>query len=84
MLITEIERGEAESIILAKELNADLILLDEKDARLIAECLGFRVLGTMGLLSLAKETGRIKRIKPLINELIKKRFRISNEVIKKY
>ena len=80
---TEIEGGEAESIVLARELNADLVLLDEKDARLLAERLGLKVLGTVGLLLLAKRMGYIDKIKPLISELIKKKFRISESVVKK-
>ena len=41
--------GEAEVIALALEKKTDLVLLDEKEAREVAERLGFRVLGTVGL-----------------------------------
>jgi len=82
-VFTEIEMGEAESIALARELSADLILLDEKEARRIAERLGLRVLGTVGVLLLAKEMGYISKIKPFLYELVKKRFRIGEEVIRK-
>ena len=47
--------GEAEVITLALEKKTDLVLLDEKEAREVAEKLGFRVLGTVGLLIGAKQ-----------------------------
>jgi len=39
-----------ETIILAKELNADLLLLDEKIPREIVKSLELRVAGTIGLI----------------------------------
>jgi len=47
--------GEAEVIALALEKKTDLVLLDKKEAREVAEKLGFRVLGTVGLLIGAKQ-----------------------------
>jgi len=44
-----LDDGEAESIGLARELKAGLILLDERDARDVAKGLGLKVLGTIGL-----------------------------------
>ncbi len=64
-----LDDGEAESIGLARELGAGLILLDERDARDVAKCLGFKVLGTIGLLLWAKQTGKIKNLKPFLDEL---------------
>ncbi len=45
VLQRDLDRGEAESIALALELRADLILLDEKEARRAAKRLGLYVVG---------------------------------------
>ena len=44
--------GESESLILYQELKADFLLIDDKKARIIAENLGIRCIGTIGLLSI--------------------------------
>ena len=76
-----LERGEAEVLVLAKELEADLILLDEEKARKSAIIAGFNVMGLLGLFNLAKNIGLIHEVRPLINELMTKKFRISDKVI---
>ena len=76
-----LERGEAEVLVLARELEADLILLDEEKARKSAIIAGFNVMGLLGLFNLAKNIGLIHEVRPLINELMTKKFRISNKVI---
>ena len=57
ILSREIDRGEAEAIILAKKLNADLLLLDEKIPREIAKSLGLGVAGTIALIYEALKRG---------------------------
>ena len=52
-------RGEREAIALAAELNADLILMDEKNGRHIAASRNFRLSGTLGVLEVADSLGRI-------------------------
>ena len=44
---------------MARELGADLVLLDDAAARTQARSLGFRVTGTVGLLRLAAERGLV-------------------------
>ncbi len=80
-LLESLGDGESEAIALAIELNADFLILDDLKARKIARKLGLRVIGTAGLLLLAKKRGVIKEVKPLLMELVEKGFRISNEVI---
>ena len=79
-LRADLDPGEAEALILAEELNADLILLDEPKARLAAELLGLRFMGTVGVLLLAKRMGKITAIRPLLDELRAKKFHISERV----
>ena len=55
--------------MLAKELNADLILLDEKEGRNIANRLGLIVVGTVGVLLEAKSKHLIVNIKSYLDAL---------------
>ena len=67
--------GESESVILYKELNADFLLIDDKKARKISENLGLNCIGTIGLLSFAKDKGLIENLKPIFEDLLNnKRF----------
>jgi predicted nucleic acid-binding protein len=51
----KLDAGEEDAIALAIELHADLILMDDRDGVLIARSKGFRVTGTLGILSMAAE-----------------------------
>ena len=50
LLLKEVDVGEAETIILAKELNADLVLMDDEVPREIAKSLELNVAGTIAVL----------------------------------
>lgn len=63
--------GESESVILYRELNADFLLIDDKKARNIAENFGIKCIGTLGILSAAKNKGVIKELKPIFEKLIR-------------
>lgn len=83
----ELDTGEAEAIVLANEIGADLIILDEKLGRFHAKHADLQVTGTIGILLKAKSTGLIPAIKPLLQELIDKDVWISgtlmNEILQK-
>jgi predicted nucleic acid-binding protein len=51
--------GEREAIALARELAADLLLVDDRKARRTAATLGLRITGTLGVLLLASARGLI-------------------------
>lgn len=76
----ELERGEAEVIVLAKEKGVDLVLLDEKVARQQARVLGLEVIGTLGLLLRAKRTGLVHSIRPLICKMLDNGIWIKKEI----
>jgi predicted nucleic acid-binding protein len=70
-LLVDLDRGEAEVIALAQELNADLIILDERLGRRHAQHLGLMITGTLGVLLKAKQQGVVLEIRPLIEQLQK-------------
>ena len=51
--------GEAEAIALAIEIQADLLLLDERRGRVVAKELGLAVTGLLGVLLVAKQQGHL-------------------------
>jgi len=65
----DLDRGEAETIALALELEATLVLLDEKEGRHAAQRLGLQVVGTVGVLLEAKAKGLIGAIRPHLDAL---------------
>jgi predicted nucleic acid-binding protein len=78
----DLDEGEAEAIILATEIDADLVLLDEKLGRFHANHAGLKVTGTIGVLLKAKNSGIITKIKPLLIELTEKDVWLGNRLIK--
>lgn len=65
----DLHSGEAEVIVLANELDADLVIIDETLGRRFAKNAGLKVTGTIGVIIKAKEQGHIKKVMPLLNEL---------------
>lgn len=81
-LLTEIDDGEAEVIILAEELKAGTIIMDDKLGRKVAKLRGIKVVGTLRILVAAKKKGLITEVKPLIEKLKENGFWLSNNVYK--
>ena len=73
--------GEWSAICLADHAKAYL-LVDDKVARRVAQSMGVAVLGTCGLLLLAKQRKLIKRVKPLLGLMRGQGYYISNELVK--
>ena len=69
-LRTVLDRGEAEAIVLALELNAEFLIIDESPGRAIARQYGINIIGVLGVLLEAKRQGAIVAVKPLMDQLI--------------
>jgi predicted nucleic acid-binding protein len=81
VLLDELDRGEAEVIVLAREMKADLVLMDEKKGRRKLNQLGINKIGTVGILLKAKEIGHIESLEKELSLLRENGFSISQYVV---
>ncbi len=77
-----VDKGEAEAIILAKQLKLPL-LADDAKARKYATLLNVEVMGTLGLLKLAKSRGVISSVKAVIKEMLAEGYYVDGRLIAK-
>lgn len=70
MNIVGLDEGESEAIVLAAEIKADLILLDDAKARHYAQQQQFSITGMVGIVLAAKQKGLIHLARPQLDALI--------------
>lgn len=78
-----LDRGESAVLALAEELEARLVILDERKARRYAERLGLPLTGTLGVLLLAKEAGRIDSVSACVVRLQEAGLFFSPELLRR-
>ncbi|NEQ69412.1 MAG: DUF3368 domain-containing protein [Symploca sp. SIO2D2] len=79
--IAQLDLGESEAIALSLEINAELLLIDERRGRREANQRGIRITGLLGVLVEAKHRGLIPAVKPLMDNLIAtSKFRVSQSL----
>ena len=83
LCLFDLDDGEAETLILAQEQGADLVIFDEKCGRRYAKQMNIPVTGTIGILLRAKEKGFIDTIAPLLLELRNKSLWIDATLFEK-
>ncbi len=78
----KLDAGESAVLALAvAETGPDKeVVLDDRRARLCAASLGIRVQGTLSLLLIAKSTGRIAAVKPLLEQLRQRGMYLSDRL----
>lgn len=81
VLLDELDLGEAETIVLAGEMGADWVLMDERKGRRKLTQMGINKIGTLGILLKAKQVGLLTAIRPEIEKLRQQGFSISQDVI---
>lgn len=81
-LLLHLDRGESEAIVLAGELGADFLLMDEKAGREIARQQGRHTIGILGAALLAKRRGILgcTMVELIFNLRSTAGFRISKEL----
>ncbi len=80
-LLETLDLGEAETIVLALEMGADWVLMDEKRGRRKLTELHLNKIGTLGILLKAKQLGLLPVIRPEIDRLCSHGFSLSQTVI---
>jgi predicted nucleic acid-binding protein len=76
-LVSELGSGETEVLMLALELTGAVVILDDGLARYVAETIGIKLTGTLGILRDAKRAGLIPEVGPLLDRLEELGFRLA-------
>ncbi len=81
VLRRELDRGEAEAIALAVQVEAEWTLLDEREGRRVAKSLGLKVIGILGILLRARREGKLPSLRGVMEELQQEAgFRIGKDL----
>lgn len=83
LYLYDLDDGEAETIVLAQEQAADVVIIDEKLGRRYASQINIPVTGTIGILIQAKERGLITTVTPFLQELRNKSSWINDDLFNK-
>lgn len=72
VLRRDVDEGEAEAIALALQVEAEWILMDQREARRIAKSLGLKVTGVLGILRRASREGKLPSLQVAMEQLREK------------
>lgn len=72
--------GETEVLCLGLELDDAWLILDDAQARALARELGLRLFGTAAVLVEAKRAGVLARVRPVLDALLARGFRLDRKV----
>jgi len=82
VLASQLDRGEADVLTLARQLKNAEVLIDERKARRLAERLySLRILGTGGLLLRAKTAGLIAGVRPVLAGMKANGYHLSDRLV---
>ncbi len=81
MLMATLDKGEAETLVLATEQGVTNVFVDDLRGRKVAQSLGLQTVGVAGFLLFGKKKGKIRAVRPLLLQLQQKDFRLSSRLI---
>jgi predicted nucleic acid-binding protein len=80
ILETQVDLGESSALALALEIPESLLVLDDAKARKLAEQLGLKYTGTLGVIVKAKQESHVSLVAPLLDKMKRAGFYLSPEV----
>ena len=69
MYRAKLHEGEVEVMLLAQEIGADVVIIDDGAARKTAEYLGLPLTGTLGVMIKAKQRGLLEAVMPVVQQM---------------
>lgn len=81
ILLDELDLGESETIVLAREIHADWALMDERKGRRKLAQLNQPKIGTLGILLKARQSGLLSALKPELDNLHQNGFSVSPQIM---
>lgn len=79
-----LDPGETAAILLAENLHADALLIDERRGRAVAAARGISVIGTLGVVAGARRVGALERAAPIIAELRADGFWLADALVEEF
>ena len=79
-----LDPGETAAILLAEQLGADALLIDERRGRAVAASRGIAVIGTLGIVAGAKRLGALERTAPIVAALRDDGFWLSEALVAEF
>lgn len=76
-----LDPGETAAILLAEAMHADLLLIDERRGRAVATERHIPIIGTVGVVGVARRRGFVERARPILEALRADGFWLSDEVM---
>ena len=83
MYRAKLHEGEVEVMLLAQEIGADAVVIDDGAARRTAEYLGLPLTGTLGVMIKAKQRGLLEAVMPVVQQMEQNGFFFSKELKEK-
>lgn len=83
MYRAKLHEGEVEVMLLAQEIGADVVIIDDGADRKTAEYLGLPLTGTLGVMIKAKQRGLLEAVMPVVQQMEQNGIFFSKELKEK-
>jgi predicted nucleic acid-binding protein len=83
LLAWDLGAGETQVIANAQRNGADRVVIDDLQARRCAKAMGFKVIGTLGVVARAKRLGHIQWAAPIIERLRETGLYVSEDLVQR-